>query len=1852
MMEIYSVVLGEIQRNIMVLRRNTKWRTQPLQIAQEMPSMMEALRCARRELTPDQVLSEAWIPRIIALFADVVQSPETSGSVTAISLASLRKLLLHGFLNREGLGEAEGMRLVIKAVTHCRFEATNAQRDEIVLSTLLQIQTMLFELPAARYLSDNEVWEIVRTAFRIYDSMKPPEYSDLLQANAITVLQTMITLIFLRLHDSDVQNELSCSRSETGQSSSPISASQERFGSFRRGHVTGSSVRYGLVSMTKVLQHLCLLGHSATAPTVSSESVNQTPRSSVYPKPLMRTSSSEPQSQRRHMQTPATTPVVLEDDSSSAPPTPFPIDSELCMVDSDQSLQPGLAVGSGPLANSLQDTSQQTPDLWNVDLSLSPCTTPSERYGRAVFVCRLLSSVLQAGGSQLTNTQTILGLLQEKVFQFLFDICTWEHPIVLSAALQLFVELVCSIRVQIPLQMELMLTRVYLPGITGLGSFEIKEVILESLADLIHHHWFLPELFANLDCNIEAQNVFALLLNAICKSAFPISGVLTTNHALGLRCLISAFHCMKHTTASPVLEPFHDSLHLKVTRPGPYLAVRSGSELRQAQNYKSILAFCVDEFNRSPTRGLLLLQDRLGLFTTFPRFKSERLQKGKPGRVLTLDEQRDFQEMGRFLRYTPGVDKDQCGQFISTPDVLAYHIRKAYLSHFQFQGLNLPDALRVLVAALGLPKEAQMIDRVLASFAHRFHENNPSLLASEDACHTLTFSLLLLNTDCHNSQIKRKMTLQQFISNNRGINDGDHVPEELLVALYQEITSNELKMTAGTHAHLMEPVWQDYMHVSRRRIRTRPYSCLSSYRQDCKDSTFEILQEAELLTFQAIWRPVLGTLSMAFDWLPEEDVQGQTEKETHDHSPSYAPSAIEGKSQGGVVDHVPEDHLLLTLLSEGFGLICEISRRYGQTQIINRVVGALCKFVLQGSDPRTASKENQTGGLAQSQFASRAKPQFALRLVFSLVVKHKDLLRSGWKDVVASLLLLQQLDLLPPAWLELSDATHAMPHSRKQQLYLSPQQSIEQLKRNSQSGVASLLGFGFLLSESALTAEDSMQAHRAREAMVLCIEPLTAILIQPPKTGQQSEALDVDSLQALVGALLECVVWKGPREHTPVQSPSSPLAGSSTSPRLFYASAPNHFRPTLPNIDPNCLSCILPLEWLNRLVICNPQHLKHIWAQVGPALMDLCEMAAPSPTLFHLYPVTTVQQSLQNSPLALPSSLAEGTAVILLSTLSLFLARQDGVDEAVDILKLVILLDIAQTCVGLQVSEWILNFCQRAAVAKRGPLARAQLSSSIQSDPSHVGLPLATAQGGVDVCQLSQACLQDPRIWQSALVLLARCAADPQLFPSSLKALNLMLGRISDWVISPATISLAQAVLLAFASSSACGSQEALECVDLMLALAAHSASLLTRSSSLAKDLKLFYLHPVGLPGPFETDYTPPFPFSSVSADSSFFPSKAWQTLCLPILTDFRSLCLIFALRPGWDEVFHHAIIALQQLIISDCLPLALSSGAIHKCTPQRPASKIASPSAASAAAKSTVYAECWQSCIAEVIVPLLQDLQPGLVSTRAGSVLPASNSLQQTRTALIDFTSSVLILRLPELRVGRKFHLLWMGYLNLCQAYIRYSKMETGGAVVIETTRKQLKDVVTAMLSAGVFSDAIRSSSALSVGIGRELWDLTWGCLDAEVSQLREEVFPSPFKSEHATKQISPSMVSVISPDTCSRTDASNTVVGTAALASPSTASSLSADFLSPPFEPFPESQQVSSSIPLLPHSAEKAVDIKMVLSASTSLLVTRALEGAQTSQQPDPGTNSPSLSHLSYETSQAANSLSSSWIPFFSQL
>uniref|UniRef100_A0A8C4PXI0 Cytohesin 1a n=1 Tax=Eptatretus burgeri TaxID=7764 RepID=A0A8C4PXI0_EPTBU len=63
-----------------------------------------------------------------------------------------------------------------------------------------------------------------------------------------------------------------------------------------------------------------------------------------------------------------------------------------------------------------------------------------------------------------------------------------------------------------------------------------------------------------------------------------------------------------------------------------------------------------------------------------------------------------------------------------------------------------------------------------------------------DACYVLSFAIIMLNTSLHNPNVREKLSVERFVSMNRGINDGGDLPEDLLRNLYESIKNEPFKI--------------------------------------------------------------------------------------------------------------------------------------------------------------------------------------------------------------------------------------------------------------------------------------------------------------------------------------------------------------------------------------------------------------------------------------------------------------------------------------------------------------------------------------------------------------------------------------------------------------------------------------------------------------------------------------------------------------------------------------------------------------------------------------------------------------------------------------------------------------------------------------------------------------------------------------------------------------------------------------------------------------------------------------------------------------------------------------------------
>ncbi|KTD60934.1 T4SS guanine nucleotide exchange effector RalF [Legionella shakespearei] len=146
--------------------------------------------------------------------------------------------------------------------------------------------------------------------------------------------------------------------------------------------------------------------------------------------------------------------------------------------------------------------------------------------------------------------------------------------------------------------------------------------------------------------------------------------------------------------------------------------------------------------------------------------------------------------IGEFLyQQRQNLDLESVGDYLSGPEEENKEALQAFTGQLNFEGQSFVNGLRIFLKAFKLPGEAQKIDRLVKSFSEAYCQQNPDVIANEDAAYLLAFQTIMLNTDLHNPSIaeQNKMTLDGLVRNLKGTNNGGDFNPEFLRTIYNEI---------------------------------------------------------------------------------------------------------------------------------------------------------------------------------------------------------------------------------------------------------------------------------------------------------------------------------------------------------------------------------------------------------------------------------------------------------------------------------------------------------------------------------------------------------------------------------------------------------------------------------------------------------------------------------------------------------------------------------------------------------------------------------------------------------------------------------------------------------------------------------------------------------------------------------------------------------------------------------------------------------------------------------------------------------------------------------------------------------
>ncbi|KAF9534357.1 hypothetical protein CPB83DRAFT_844112 [Crepidotus variabilis] len=474
-------------------------------------------------------------------------------------------------------------------------------------------------------------------------------------------------------------------------------------------------------------------------------------------------------------------------------------------------------------------------------------------------------------------------------------------PQVFEVSVEIFWRVLAGMRTKLKKEIEVLLHEIFVPILEmRTSTLKQKAVILGMFSRLCQDPQALVEVYLNYDCDSEAaDNIYEHLMNIISKfgtaapssnqakvaeppspalspapknqansqitwnvSGLSVPGTMDTStmglsesqlRRQGLECLVAVLRSLvtwgtgsKATdeSAPPIsARSFTDESKKDSTSEGNLERLSVGgsveafrqatpdiaddpSRFESAKQKKTTLLEGIKKFNFKPKRGIQFL-----LETGFIKSKTP-------------------QDIATFLLTTDGLSKAMIGEYLGEGEDENIAIMHCFVDFLDFKEQSFVDALRLFLQSFRLPGEAQKIDRFMLKFAERYMAGNTKTpFASAECAYVLAYSVILLNTDAHNPQIKKRMTKPDFVRNNRGINDGGDLPEDFLSVIFDEIVSNEIRMKDEIEAGLANvstgPGLANALYNVGRDLQKEAYATLSNGMANKTEALFRTMMRGQ-----------------------------------------------------------------------------------------------------------------------------------------------------------------------------------------------------------------------------------------------------------------------------------------------------------------------------------------------------------------------------------------------------------------------------------------------------------------------------------------------------------------------------------------------------------------------------------------------------------------------------------------------------------------------------------------------------------------------------------------------------------------------------------------------------------------------------------------------------------------------------------------------------------------------------------------------------------------------------------------------------------------------------------------------
>ncbi|KAG9093300.1 GDP/GTP exchange factor for ARF [Ceratobasidium sp. UAMH 11750] len=1098
------VVYSEIISVTSVMRKNSRWATnfginrrRDMHLATSMGlrrgtvehsgspgprrevDLMGGFEYLKRKIRDVQDVHEIPILEILEPFIAVISTPTSTGPITTAALAAISNFFVTGVILPDD-SIIQCLSELSAALSRCVFEPSDSGRDEAVLLRIISTIRDCICSPCGALVSDVEACEMLEKVLTICCQMRA---SEVLRRTAEANMQTIIREVFGRLRSLDPVAEEQRMRQDEEEANVEL--------------------------------RLALSPTTVTNPLPAGDTL-----------PDQAPGAHEPESEPR--------------------PYGLPTVAEVLRV----------------LINLLDPNDQQHTDT--IRLTALGILTAA--------LSTSLSISNQPSTRTLAQFPSLLALLADRACRHLFLLARTEAPALRLAALRAIALLFEVARGSLKLQRELFLSflvarlepagpisdgkpkstlgtetprpstpALAAPRTPGLGTpkagavaggadSELRELMLETLVLLSREPSFMVDLWANYDCDVNCEDLFEQLIGFLTKSTYPLMGGFGGQQ-----------HYASRLTCLDLLLAYVDRMHARVENPNAAESWPSSQNdvtpesLLFIKSRKLLVLTAAQKFNEKPKKGVAFMLEN-GLVDYKAEEDRETTEKPEaPSQEEKKESTRkaDPKSLARFLKQCPRLDKKVLGEYIShldNPDLL-----REFIGMFDFRDKSIAEAMRELLESFRLPGESQPIARITETFAKAFFAAGPPGIKSEDAVFVLAYSVIMLNTDLHNPQNRKRMTITDYQKNLKGVNDGVDFDPEYLQAIYDGLRKREIVMPEEHIGQLgFDYAWKELLL----RAKTAGEYIV------CNTSAFDKQM------FEFTWQPVIQAIAFAFT-------------------------------------NIDDDYVIERAIA-GFRQCATLAGYFNLPEVFDFVVGQLSQATGLLASPTTSRSavypivqvegQDVTVSPLSVKFGTNLKGQLAAVVLFNIANGSGNAIREGWGQVFEMFETLFFHSLLPTRMLQMEDFLGGV-----SMIPLQGGPSVTPAQPRSDTGLLSALS-SYLLTPYGSSSDNVMSQPTDEdiENTMCAIDCVTSCKLD--ELYGQITSLEPAALVAAMKALQALADRRAslkadlPSRDEAQAGPTTPVSPSPSNDQLPY--------------DP---TSVFLLETMVSIAVQTPAHIDEIW---------------------------------------------------------------------------------------------------------------------------------------------------------------------------------------------------------------------------------------------------------------------------------------------------------------------------------------------------------------------------------------------------------------------------------------------------------------------------------------------------------------------------------------------------------------------------------------------------------------------------------------------------------------------------------